>query len=843
MPPAAATWLAGDALNNGTIKEYLQRYSPQEWPEVTKLTLIYGIVALQHSCEGRLLSLRELRQAVETSNTTLVVQRNVPQLQRQILQLQSQLDSVFDKLTPEGPASTGQAKERQQQQPSQGRAAAALLRGRQGRVRQPAVAHPKPSDAWRQGEPSGYTSPPRSRAHPLRRSTDNRGATNPIYPDWWLAEPDAQQAADQQQQQSPRLVHPLQEQQQQLAINTFGMPGAQQQQQEQLLRGGLESEPTLLLRPADAATSQGQQQQAELPWGWQGLAGASTADAGPSRAPAAAARARRPAAAVLGRGLPSLRHVESKIKQSVAASRQKAAATQQQRHQLLSSVVATSSSHTPGQQQQQMRPAELEEACPPAATADQFISNPWTSWFVPGAPADRSAPAAAAAAAAAVTAADEGSSSDDEHSSTGALPGIETLSADSAAAAGGRGALQDITGGLNQLTCSSSGGIAAAEPLTGDAWGLPSSSFSFAAGSGAQKHTASRQPELHDAAATADLQWQPLPPQQQQQQQPWAADFGHLDSPQLDAAAQQAAAAAATGQRRAGPHQQRQQWRQRWVGNFGHLEGLRRPAPFSHHHQQQASDADADDDEAYLAADAAPTTAAGSGLLLSPADLQDLLGSAAAAAQEAAAAKVFAGDSSTEEEGRGAGSQGVEAASYAAMAAAEAEAADIEGELAAANDPGPSFGAEALRLHGELRATSSPTKRAAAAAATEFEGGFARGSAAAGSAADEQLGASGAGEAGGPEEADLAGSLLEGLGDTSAALRAALAQHGSVMALVGLLDSLGGPPGQQAAVGQEAGQQQAGAEWGGAAAQTAAWVAATAGDAESGASGAAAGGL
>lgn len=101
MPPAAATWLAGDALNNGTIKEYLQRYSPQEWPEVTKLTLIYGIVALQHSCEGRLLSLRELRQAVETSNTTLVVQRNVPQLQRQILQLQSQLDSVFDKLTPE----------------------------------------------------------------------------------------------------------------------------------------------------------------------------------------------------------------------------------------------------------------------------------------------------------------------------------------------------------------------------------------------------------------------------------------------------------------------------------------------------------------------------------------------------------------------------------------------------------------------------------------------------------------------------------------------------------------------------------------------------------------------
>jgi hypothetical protein len=101
MPLAGAPWLGGDALNNGAIKDYLKRYSPQEWPEVTKLTLICGIVALQHSYEGRMLSLQELRQAVETSNTTLVVQRNVPQLQRQILQLQSQLNSVFDKLAPE----------------------------------------------------------------------------------------------------------------------------------------------------------------------------------------------------------------------------------------------------------------------------------------------------------------------------------------------------------------------------------------------------------------------------------------------------------------------------------------------------------------------------------------------------------------------------------------------------------------------------------------------------------------------------------------------------------------------------------------------------------------------
>jgi hypothetical protein len=101
MPPAAANWLGGDALNNSTIKEYLKHYSPHEWPEVIRLTLIHGIVALQHSHEGRVLSLGQLRQAVDSSRATLVVQRNVPQLQRQILQLQSQLDSVFDKISPE----------------------------------------------------------------------------------------------------------------------------------------------------------------------------------------------------------------------------------------------------------------------------------------------------------------------------------------------------------------------------------------------------------------------------------------------------------------------------------------------------------------------------------------------------------------------------------------------------------------------------------------------------------------------------------------------------------------------------------------------------------------------
>jgi hypothetical protein len=48
-------------------------------------------------------------------------------------------------------------------------------------------------------------------------AADNQGATNPIYPDWWLSEPDAQQrGADQQQQQQQQQAYPGPGQQQQV---------------------------------------------------------------------------------------------------------------------------------------------------------------------------------------------------------------------------------------------------------------------------------------------------------------------------------------------------------------------------------------------------------------------------------------------------------------------------------------------------------------------------------------------------------------------------------------------------------------------------------------------------
>eukprot|EP00879_Flechtneria_rotunda_P031661 GHRR01034610.1.p1 GENE.GHRR01034610.1~~GHRR01034610.1.p1 ORF type:complete len:235 (+),score=69.33 GHRR01034610.1:482-1186(+) len=212
--PTRAAWIDNASLlTNRTIRNYLDRYNPSMWAEVTKLTVLYGIIALQQQHPDHALTLQQLKQAVGASATAQVVQKNVPALQRQILTLQSELDSVFDKLSLEllpGPASktpeqeqhtllavsqpqdapetykqhNAQHQNQQQQQrtvswqvqeqstmpniPASVPATAAAIKstsgmtfGRRSRARSPIIAQ-KPSHAWRQGEPSGYASPSRS---------------------------------------------------------------------------------------------------------------------------------------------------------------------------------------------------------------------------------------------------------------------------------------------------------------------------------------------------------------------------------------------------------------------------------------------------------------------------------------------------------------------------------------------------------------------------------------------------------------------------------------------------------------------------------------------------------
>lgn len=72
-----------------------------ETPQVIKLTLIYGVLGLEQQFPGGTLSIPQLRQLVEKGGAQLVVERHLPGLQRQILNLQTNLDAVFDKLVVE----------------------------------------------------------------------------------------------------------------------------------------------------------------------------------------------------------------------------------------------------------------------------------------------------------------------------------------------------------------------------------------------------------------------------------------------------------------------------------------------------------------------------------------------------------------------------------------------------------------------------------------------------------------------------------------------------------------------------------------------------------------------
>lgn len=69
--------------------------------QVINLTMIYGILGLEQQFPGGRLSIAQLRQLCEKGGAQLVVERNLPGLQRQILNLQTNLDAVFDRLAVE----------------------------------------------------------------------------------------------------------------------------------------------------------------------------------------------------------------------------------------------------------------------------------------------------------------------------------------------------------------------------------------------------------------------------------------------------------------------------------------------------------------------------------------------------------------------------------------------------------------------------------------------------------------------------------------------------------------------------------------------------------------------
>lgn len=99
-----APWFAEASpglLTNRTVRNFISHYSQSQWPEVIKLVLIHGIIALHKQHPGQHLSVKQLKELIEKGGCSLVIERSIPQLQRQILQLQTELDGVFDSLAVE----------------------------------------------------------------------------------------------------------------------------------------------------------------------------------------------------------------------------------------------------------------------------------------------------------------------------------------------------------------------------------------------------------------------------------------------------------------------------------------------------------------------------------------------------------------------------------------------------------------------------------------------------------------------------------------------------------------------------------------------------------------------
>lgn len=89
-------------LRNKAIRNYLAHYTAQEWPEVVKLTLLYGLINLHRQYPGKQLSVAQLREVISTGQVAITVESALPDVHNQLDKLQNQLDEITDDLYQPG---------------------------------------------------------------------------------------------------------------------------------------------------------------------------------------------------------------------------------------------------------------------------------------------------------------------------------------------------------------------------------------------------------------------------------------------------------------------------------------------------------------------------------------------------------------------------------------------------------------------------------------------------------------------------------------------------------------------------------------------------------------------
>lgn len=85
-------------LRNKAIRNYLSQYTASEWPEVVKLTLLYGLINLAKQYPGKQLSLGQLKEVLASGQAALTVEHALPDVHNQLDKLQNQLEESTDDL-------------------------------------------------------------------------------------------------------------------------------------------------------------------------------------------------------------------------------------------------------------------------------------------------------------------------------------------------------------------------------------------------------------------------------------------------------------------------------------------------------------------------------------------------------------------------------------------------------------------------------------------------------------------------------------------------------------------------------------------------------------------------
>lgn len=93
MAKAHESWLEY-LLRNRTIRTFLSNYGENDWQEVCKLTLLYGIIGLHFTDGKAIIPLEKLRDIVNSGSSAVAVEKALPELNNQLEDLRSKLDDV-----------------------------------------------------------------------------------------------------------------------------------------------------------------------------------------------------------------------------------------------------------------------------------------------------------------------------------------------------------------------------------------------------------------------------------------------------------------------------------------------------------------------------------------------------------------------------------------------------------------------------------------------------------------------------------------------------------------------------------------------------------------------------